>query len=571
VNDNTILISSYLQQEMDEREQQEFESRLANDPDLRKELEIQKAVVQAVSNQGIKRAFAQAIQQNGRRSKWKMLMAIAAIVLLVLVCYLFRDTIFKTKKITTTGATKKARFINPPLPEADLPFTTYKLDAAAGDTLIHSSGSILYFPPSAFVDASGNTIKGEVQLKYREFKKPVDFFVSGIPMRYDSAGTNYIFESAGMFEITAYQNDEAVYVNAAAKPEILMSSDNSDPLQNVYYLDTVAGKWNFIGKDVINVKSEASPSKVPQKIILPAREKTDIVKPVMPAKADEEKQAFSIAIDPGSFEELFAYDNLKFQVVNEKGYNRADADEHWETVSLDHTATDGIYLIKFSNDKRSVQYTVQPVLEGRDYDEALVKFKKQQQQYQTALQARRDNEQRFNDSLEMVRRKKEAETRAAIAEAQQKFNEMIRWRDSVLAAQMNPAPEVAIFRSFSINGFGIWNCDRPQYPNLEIPITGTFNDEMGNPLNLAYVAVVYKDLNGLTQFPSPAIRVIPGYNQTLWSLFNNKFYYYSYADFAGSGITRNSNAFEFRMRVVEKEVRTYEDIKAITEAINETE
>lgn len=49
-----------------------------------------------------------------------------------------------------------------------------------------------------------------VKITYREFADPIDFFVSGIPMEYDSAGRKYNFESSGMCEINAYKDDIAV-------------------------------------------------------------------------------------------------------------------------------------------------------------------------------------------------------------------------------------------------------------------------------------------------------------------------------------------------------------------------
>ena len=79
-------------------------------------------------------------------------------------------------------------FINPPLKNVDVPFTEYNVDAAKGDTIFYQSGSILLFPPNAFVDKNGNVIEGNIQIKYREFSNAVDLYLSGIPMSYDSAG-----------------------------------------------------------------------------------------------------------------------------------------------------------------------------------------------------------------------------------------------------------------------------------------------------------------------------------------------------------------------------------------------
>src|SRR5580765_7301581 len=71
-------------------------------------------------------------------------------------------------------------FVHPPNPNVNIPYQDYSVDAVLGDTLFYATGSIIVVPASAFVDKAGNIIKGKVQLKYREFSNPLDFFVAGI-------------------------------------------------------------------------------------------------------------------------------------------------------------------------------------------------------------------------------------------------------------------------------------------------------------------------------------------------------------------------------------------------------
>src|SRR5580698_4924840 len=85
------------------------------------------------------------------------------------------------QKTTTPLITRADNFIKPPLAGVDVPFKEYKVDAEKGDTIFYKTGSIILFPPNAFVDENGNLIKGEVQIKYREFTNPIDLYLSGIP------------------------------------------------------------------------------------------------------------------------------------------------------------------------------------------------------------------------------------------------------------------------------------------------------------------------------------------------------------------------------------------------------
>lgn len=85
-----------------------------------------------------------------------------------------------------------AAFINPPIQAADLPFESYMVNADSASLIEHARGSVLKIPPNAFVDKEGNTVDGEVELKYREMHTKTDIFLAGVPMEYDSAGTKYV-------------------------------------------------------------------------------------------------------------------------------------------------------------------------------------------------------------------------------------------------------------------------------------------------------------------------------------------------------------------------------------------
>ncbi len=172
-------------------------------------------------------------------------------LLLIGICICVFVSCNQESKKETKVVPEPERFIDPPIKGADVPFKEYMVDAAKGDTVYYPTGSIILFPPNSFVDKDGNVITGNVQVKYREFSKPIDFFLSGIPMNYDSAGVQYTFESAGMCEILAYKDGAPVFVNPASKPEINLASEDSSQIQNLYYLDTAQKKWVNKGASII--------------------------------------------------------------------------------------------------------------------------------------------------------------------------------------------------------------------------------------------------------------------------------------------------------------------------------
>ena len=139
---------------------------------------------------------------------------------------------------------KNTLLINPPLKDVELPFESVVVSAEKSSEVTLGS-SIIKVPKDCFVDKNGTPVTGEVELKYREFNTNLDIFLSGIPMKYDSAGVNYTFESNGMFEIRGYQNDELVEVAPEKELEIAMEIEDIKPGFSEYYLNEETGNWDF--------------------------------------------------------------------------------------------------------------------------------------------------------------------------------------------------------------------------------------------------------------------------------------------------------------------------------------
>ncbi|MGF2411503.1 MAG: hypothetical protein ACQUYJ_04210, partial [Ferruginibacter sp.] len=556
-------------------------------------LQVQRQIIKAAEHAGLKMEFANAIRKKNiikRTITWGIIIIVS---IATVVLYNYRHTIFSD----TTAAQQQDRievqqvtnsgqpFVNPPLQAINVPFSEYSFDAAKGDTIFHTSGSVIYFPPSALVDASGNIIKGMVKITYREFADPIDFFVSGIPMQYDSAGKKYNFESSGMCEINAYQDNKAIFVNQQARPQVNLSSKNKSPLHNVYFLDTIARSWKYNGKDIITevkntirLKANVSNTMAVENgyMSLP-------VKPLKPMMADDDHQAFSIAVDPGSFEELFAYDRLKFEVIDESTYRRSDADEHWDNVKLERSNTEGIYTITFTNPARKVAYKVRPVLEGEDYAAALKIFNEKDKVYEAALKNRLAQDKKTVDSISFEN-KRLVEKRNAAIEQNNKINALIAERNKKLREQRLLEIEELqknqsqyfkdniltgeIIRTFAVSNFGVWNCDHPQFPNTEISLFVSFTDSFNNKIALYSVAVVYKGFNGITQFPAATqIRVIPETENMIWGIMDGSFYYFTYKDFMQAGIGIDTRLFSFRMRKSIKKLSSYDEIRALVEKL----
>lgn len=150
--------------------------------------------------------------------------------------------------------------VKPPVAGLDIAPNVYTADAKNGGLLEYPSGTKIIIPQNAFVDKAGNPVSGNVTISYREFRDPVDIMLSGIPMKYDSAGQSEDFESAGMFEMNASVNGEEVFLAPGKKVDMDFAVVDTASTYNFYRLDEQKG-WQYLqptGKT--EVKSDAAVS-----------------------------------------------------------------------------------------------------------------------------------------------------------------------------------------------------------------------------------------------------------------------------------------------------------------------
>lgn len=150
--------------------------------------------------------------------------------------------------VTQVSEIQQEAFIKPAFKGFDVDYTSIWVNSGQAKDYALPSGTVLKIPACHFTDANGDAIQGKVEIRYREMNDGVDFAVSGIPMSYDSAGQEYLFESAGMFEVQGWQNGQQVFVNPNCPITIEQKTVSSDGKFNMYYLDTVNRNWQYIGK-----------------------------------------------------------------------------------------------------------------------------------------------------------------------------------------------------------------------------------------------------------------------------------------------------------------------------------
>jgi len=469
-----------------------------------------------------------------------------------------KDAVQKSK-----ASMQKANIPSPPIKDVDVPFKEYSIDALIGDTVFFEKSSILMFPPNSFTDKDGNIVSGKVQIKYREFTNPIDFYISGIPMDFDSAGLNYSFESSGMCEILAFKDGDPLFVNKNSKPEIHFLRSKPAEGQSLYYFDNSQQKW--ISKGGVTVTD------ISQKKTLPVMEETSLKEideiPLKPEKANKKNPIIRLIIDPESFKELKAYDNMQFEITGAGNkFNPADTSYEWSNVDLQKGLTKGLYSITFKNKEKSVTYSAKPVLEGEDYTKALEKFEKEEANYHKKLEQRLKIEEvnkvkyRLDsiENLQIIAENKKIEALNKLIDAN---NKIIEKNNNIVLSKNK---SILIINSFLLDGFGTWNCDKASFINSP-SIIAKFIDEKGKNIDLEHIAVIYKNYNGLMQFPDNKISFSANRAPMIIGIHNGRLGYVPYNILSSLNISPNTTTQTFPVTILSEKDNNYDHIKKIAD------
>lgn len=135
----------------------------------------------------------------------------------------------------------------PPLPGLTIPQQTFTLMLPAKNSvkILTGTSTFLIIPPDAFETVNGKPYFGPVTITYREFKNPLDIFLSGIPMGYDSAGKKELFQSAGMFDIDAKANNMPLKLKKGKNIEVGFVPVDQDQY-HFYRLNERDGNWTHL-------------------------------------------------------------------------------------------------------------------------------------------------------------------------------------------------------------------------------------------------------------------------------------------------------------------------------------
>lgn len=320
----------------------------------------------------------------------------------------------------------------------------HSLNAEDAHTLDFESGTQIRIPENTFVDAEGKPVKGAVSVDYREFHSIADVLASGITMNYDSAGTTFGFESAGMFELRANQNGKEVFIDKSKKIEIDLAS-YKEGAYNFYYLEETPqvatltspftqkayaqrtarnDQWRLLQSSTLptnNTQKQQAMDSLDQ--LIPEA-------PVMPEILKEDDLVLDFELNVADFPALKEFEGVIWVYA---GSNAKEEDpkqnewifsHNWSNIQLkNYDAAQLKYELVLSGGGKNFSTIIRPALKGKSLKKAQRQFAKKMADYE--------------------KKSKEEATQIAAAKAEKQRR----------ASQAN------FKRSFSLQNLGIYNCD----------------------------------------------------------------------------------------------------------------
>ena len=349
----------------------------------------------------------------------------------------------------------------------ELPFWEAKVDNGEETILISPSGVVIEVPQGAFSLKDQGLLKDSITLKLTQYDDALSILVSQIPMSYDSAGMKLHFQSDGMFNLTAYdQNNNEVQLKKDIKVHYPQTSGRTN--SNTYILDN--NVWSYSEHTPLTTyaavcentvyKFQTEENDPEAKPIVNTRNKTiadlegryedlESSKPLEPRKQNLANYRFLLDVNPTEFPELMSFEDVIFEVKDSR-FSWSIYEETWNDISVSKKHKGGRYLVTLKNTKRVEIFDVYPVLGEKDFLDAF-------SDYSTEMQ--RIEEEKKDISKRIKTNKKREQAFLAQLKRDKKHLEKVTSRKRIVNQLTANLSADTPYRSINLGEFGVVNFD----------------------------------------------------------------------------------------------------------------
>jgi hypothetical protein len=475
---------------------------------------------------------------------------------LIVVASIFLNKDKKVQPAVSAVKSENTEELVRPFPNIPVKYEGFVIKPNKQTVIKSKDGSIITIPANSIVNDKGNPVNGNVELKYREFRDIVDVFLSGIPMVYDSSGIQRHFESAGMFELLAFQNNKPVFIDPTKTITVEFASQHNGNNYNIYNYNTKAKQWEYMYKDTTGGGNALKTVDLKKQIELLSEEIVVLEKGIAskPVLANPKQIKIKLDVLATEFPEIAIYNNVQFQVNKNEKFDPSLNNIEWDIVKVVKTEQDN-YLLHFERRKEIKEFSCIPVFDKEDYTAAKKVF---EEKYKTSLSLIKEKEDAKNELLKKYSEEKKSQKNTLAA---------FKFKKSFAKGVSNNLEKVT--RIFSIKQFGIFNSDCPK----NLPKGSRFalklrdKDEKDETkfLDFNSVYLAEKNKNALyTYYTADAFSYDPKSKNLAWTITSeNKLAVFSYSDFDNIKTIGKGEEHVFDMKVIkvnfenEAQIRKY--------------
>ncbi len=208
-------IENYLKGNLSETDKVAFEKKINENPELKKEVELQKQILKGIERTGLKQSAKQGFKKhkfNKGLKNWGLGgLAVAVIAL---------SSVFVYNNVAKSEHKENAAYDLPELNEqgeklwsdADkyLEPQNFELNADQDTVVETADGIVIAIPANSFLDANGQPAKGKIQLEVKEALNASDIMKAGL----NTKSGDKLLETGGMFYINARQDGASLKIDS---------------------------------------------------------------------------------------------------------------------------------------------------------------------------------------------------------------------------------------------------------------------------------------------------------------------------------------------------------------------
>ncbi len=356
------------------------------------------------------------------------------------------DSAAKSFKSETNELSSTGTLINP----RDL-FTIL----TSKDTVLETSKlSRIHISKGSFEHLDGSKCGNKVRVEFNEYQTSGEILASGLPMTYkDQKGKEMDFESAGMFEIRAYEGKEELRLKKDKEVKVELATP-TDGMYNFYQLNDNTRAWK---EEATNLRPIPNPY---LDAVNKEQKSLDTLKSEKPKKLVSYKpsdQLLDIKANLRTYPEFREIPGAMWKYMGDDAAkdpskNGANFSKTYAFVSLKPTeGNEYVFDVQFVAGKDTVEFTMAPVFTGK------LKSK---------------GEKLFRERL-------------------QKFAEVTKEKERL---RNQARRESELLRVFNLDKLGVYNYDRQYKDEDAIPILAefTFGDKLHADAKEMHVFLVPK-------------------------------------------------------------------------------